>query len=112
MAKIKSLATIAAGVSCLALVAGAAQAGEVSWWTPNFNVERAEELKTKFEAVAPPRHHAQYRELCIRTPVHHRPNQRRPLPQRIDHDARDICMPAERTAWLRPLRGRSIVGDD
>lgn len=53
MAKIKSLATIAAGVSCLALVAGAAQAGEVTWWTPNFNVERAEALKEKFEAAHP-----------------------------------------------------------
>ena len=53
MAKIKTLAILAAGASSLALVASGAYAGEVTWWSPNFNVERAQELKTKFEAANP-----------------------------------------------------------
>ena len=49
----KPLAILAAGMSSLALCAGAASAGEVTWWSPNFNIERAEELKAKFEADNP-----------------------------------------------------------
>jgi multiple sugar transport system substrate-binding protein len=44
---------ILAAASALALLAGAAAAGEVVWWTPNFNEARARELVTKFEAENP-----------------------------------------------------------
>ena len=44
---------ILAAASALALLAGAAAAGEVVWWTPNFNEPRARELVTKFEAENP-----------------------------------------------------------
>ena len=53
MTKGKTLAVFAAGLSSLALSAGAASAGEITWWSPNFNIERAEELKAKFEADNP-----------------------------------------------------------
>jgi multiple sugar transport system substrate-binding protein len=39
--------------SALALSAGAALAGEVTWWTPNFNEERARGLVEKFQAENP-----------------------------------------------------------
>jgi multiple sugar transport system substrate-binding protein len=45
-------AALVASVSGLS-VAAAANAGEVTWWTPNFNAERAEEMKTRFEAENP-----------------------------------------------------------
>jgi len=48
-----SLKAFAAGLTSLALLSGAASAGEVTWWSPNFNIERAEELKAKFEADNP-----------------------------------------------------------
>jgi multiple sugar transport system substrate-binding protein len=44
---------ILATASALALLAGVAAAGEVVWWTPNFNEARARELVTKFEAANP-----------------------------------------------------------
>jgi len=37
----------------IALSAGAALAGEIVWWTPNWGEARAEELATKFEAANP-----------------------------------------------------------
>ena len=39
--------------SALALSAGAALAGEVTWWTPNFNEARARELVETFQAEHP-----------------------------------------------------------
>lgn len=42
-----------AGVSALCLGGSAAWAGTVTWWTPNFNEARAQELVTKFEAANP-----------------------------------------------------------
>ena len=44
--------TIAATASFLAMTAGA-WAGEVVWWTPNFNEARARELVDKFQAANP-----------------------------------------------------------
>lgn len=40
-------------VSALALSSGMAFAGEVVWWTPNFNEARARELVTKFQETNP-----------------------------------------------------------
>jgi multiple sugar transport system substrate-binding protein len=42
-----------AATSALALSAGMASAGEVVWWTPNFNEARARELVEKFQAANP-----------------------------------------------------------
>ncbi|MEO1989811.1 MAG: sugar ABC transporter substrate-binding protein [Martelella sp.] len=50
---IKLTALIAASVSALTLASGMAAAGEVTWWTPNFNEARAQKLKTAFEAAHP-----------------------------------------------------------
>jgi multiple sugar transport system substrate-binding protein len=44
---------LAAAVSALALSAGMAFAGEVVWWTPNFNEARARELVAKFQETHP-----------------------------------------------------------
>ncbi|MDB5622615.1 MAG: hypothetical protein JWR39_1178 [Devosia sp.] len=49
----KTMALLGCTVSGLALSAGWASAGEVTWWTPNFNEARARELVTKFEAANP-----------------------------------------------------------
>ena len=49
----KTAALLGCTVSGLALSAGWASAGEVTWWTPNFNEARARELVTKFEAANP-----------------------------------------------------------
>jgi multiple sugar transport system substrate-binding protein len=40
-------------VAALALMCGAASAGEVLWWTPNWGEPRARELAAKFEAANP-----------------------------------------------------------
>lgn len=53
MKNVKTTALLAATVSTLALSSGMAMAGEVVWWTPNFNEARAQELVTKFEAAHP-----------------------------------------------------------
>ena len=50
---IRTPGLLAAGASALGLMAGGAAAGEITWWTPNFNVERAEELKARFEEQNP-----------------------------------------------------------
>ncbi|KKB08866.1 ABC transporter substrate-binding protein [Devosia chinhatensis] len=44
---------LAGAVSALALSTGMAFAGEVVWWTPNFNEARARELVTKFQEANP-----------------------------------------------------------
>jgi multiple sugar transport system substrate-binding protein len=44
---------LAGAASALALSAALAAAGEVVWWTPNFNEARARELVSKFEAANP-----------------------------------------------------------
>ena len=46
-------AALSTAVPLLVVGGGAAMAGEVVWWTPNFNQARAEELKAKFEAANP-----------------------------------------------------------
>lgn len=53
MNRVKAIAFLAASVSSLALSVGWASAGEVTWWTPNFNEARAKELVEKFEAANP-----------------------------------------------------------
>jgi ABC-type glycerol-3-phosphate transport system substrate-binding protein len=47
MMKFKTLAVMATAMTML--TSGVALAGEVVWWTPNFNEARARELVTKFE---------------------------------------------------------------
>jgi ABC-type glycerol-3-phosphate transport system substrate-binding protein len=47
MMKFNKLAVVATAMTML--TSGAALAGEVVWWTPNFNEARARELVTKFE---------------------------------------------------------------
>jgi hypothetical protein len=47
MMKFRKLAVMATAVTML--TSGVAWAGEVVWWTPNFNESRARELITKFE---------------------------------------------------------------
>jgi multiple sugar transport system substrate-binding protein len=42
-----------AGAAMLALGAGLADAGEVTWWTPNWGEARARELAQKFQAANP-----------------------------------------------------------
>ena len=49
----KTAALLGCTVSGLALSAGWASAGEVTWWTPNFNEARARELVEKFQAANP-----------------------------------------------------------
>ena len=44
---------LAVAASAFALSSGIALAGEVVWWTPNFDEPRARELVTKFEAENP-----------------------------------------------------------
>lgn len=44
---------IAAAASMLAMSVGQALAGDVTWWTPNFNEARARQLVEKFEAAHP-----------------------------------------------------------
>jgi multiple sugar transport system substrate-binding protein len=44
---------LAGAASALALTAGLAAAGEVVWWTPNFNEPRARELVAKFQEANP-----------------------------------------------------------
>jgi multiple sugar transport system substrate-binding protein len=44
---------MAGAASALALTAGLAAAGEVVWWTPNFNEPRARELVAKFQEANP-----------------------------------------------------------
>jgi len=53
MRSLKKMAVLATTVSALALTTGLSLAGEVVWWTPNFNEARARELVTKFEAAHP-----------------------------------------------------------
>lgn len=50
---IKTTTILTLAVSSLALSAGLATAGEVTWWTPNFNESRARELVATFEAANP-----------------------------------------------------------
>lgn len=49
----KFTAVLTASASLLALSAAGTQAGEVVWWTPNFNAERAETLAAQFEEAHP-----------------------------------------------------------
>ena len=44
---------LAFGASALAFIATAASAGEITWWTPNFNEARARELLTGFQTEHP-----------------------------------------------------------
>ena len=53
MKSLKKMAVLVTTVSALALTTGLSLAGEVVWWTPNFNEARARELVTKFEAAHP-----------------------------------------------------------
>ena len=53
MRNLRTTAILATAVSALALTSSLALAGEVVWWTPNFNEARARELVTKFEAANP-----------------------------------------------------------
>jgi multiple sugar transport system substrate-binding protein len=53
MKTIRTAAMLALTVSGLALSAGWANAGEVTWWTPNFNETRARELVEKFQTANP-----------------------------------------------------------
>lgn len=46
-------AALSIGTSALSLLASAASAGEITWWTPNFNEARAVELVSQFEAANP-----------------------------------------------------------
>lgn len=49
----KSLLILATTASALVLSSVASLAGEVTWWTPNFNELRARELVEKFQAANP-----------------------------------------------------------
>lgn len=51
MRMFKTTAILGLTVSGLAMSAGWASAGEVTWWTPNFNEARARELVEKFQAA-------------------------------------------------------------
>jgi multiple sugar transport system substrate-binding protein len=54
MTRTRRLATrLVACASALAFVATAAAAGEITWWTPNFNEARARELLTRFQEQHP-----------------------------------------------------------
>jgi len=50
---IKTASILAMATTALSMSTGLVAAGEVVWWTPNFNEARANELKTKFEAANP-----------------------------------------------------------
>ena len=47
------IARLAAGTALVPLTTAAALAGEVVWWTPNFNEERARELVAQFQEAHP-----------------------------------------------------------
>jgi multiple sugar transport system substrate-binding protein len=49
----KKIALMLAACSALTLSAGSALAGEVTWWTPNFNEARARQLIETFQAANP-----------------------------------------------------------
>ncbi|MEZ5668939.1 MAG: ABC transporter substrate-binding protein [Alphaproteobacteria bacterium] len=49
----KRLGWLAVTASALALSAGMAQAGEVTWWVPNWNEARATDLVAQFQAAHP-----------------------------------------------------------
>jgi multiple sugar transport system substrate-binding protein len=49
----KLTSILAAAGSALALTSGVALAGEVVWWTPNFNEARARDLVAKFQEANP-----------------------------------------------------------
>ena len=51
--KLKTICMLVGTVSGLALSAGVSSAGEVTWWTPNFNEARARQLVETFEAANP-----------------------------------------------------------
>ena len=54
MTRTKTLiARLAAGTALVPLTTAAALAGEVVWWTPNFNEERARELVAQFQEAHP-----------------------------------------------------------
>ncbi|TNC51635.1 ABC transporter substrate-binding protein [Rubellimicrobium rubrum] len=44
---------LAFGASALAFITTTASAGEITWWTPNFNEARARELLTRFQTEHP-----------------------------------------------------------
>ncbi len=49
----KPLLILATTASALAFSSVVSLAGEVTWWTPNFNEPRARELVEKFQAANP-----------------------------------------------------------
>lgn len=49
----RKTAVLAASASTLAMMAGTAMAGTVTWWSPNFHAPRATELVAQFEAEHP-----------------------------------------------------------
>jgi ABC-type glycerol-3-phosphate transport system substrate-binding protein len=53
MVSFRKTAVMAVAFSTIALMSGVAMAGEVVWWTPNFNEARARDLVTKFEQANP-----------------------------------------------------------
>lgn len=53
MTILKKTAVFSATVSTMALMAGTAVAGTVTWWSPNFHAPRATELVEQFEAEHP-----------------------------------------------------------
>ncbi len=53
MTILKKCAVFTATVSAMALMAGTASAGTVTWWSPNFHAPRAVELVEQFEAEHP-----------------------------------------------------------
>ncbi|WP_246710222.1 ABC transporter substrate-binding protein [Martelella soudanensis] len=53
MTAMKFSALVAISVSALTLASGMAFAGDVTWWTPNFNEARAQKLKAAFEEAHP-----------------------------------------------------------
>lgn len=53
MSKLGRTAVMAAALGILSLTGSTAMAGEVVWWTPNFNEARARDLVTKFEQANP-----------------------------------------------------------
>ena len=53
MKNLKKATMLAGMAASLILSTSMVWAGEVTWWTPNFNEARAKELVTKFEAANP-----------------------------------------------------------
>src|SRR5690606_27531853 len=51
--KLRTICMLVGTVSGLALSVGVSSAGEVTWWTPNFNEARARQLVETFEAANP-----------------------------------------------------------